>query len=265
MDYCFFAPPLQKPEKNQFLETSLDSLRLSLMWQVEADSSYHIVSTHDTPPDVLVAVRTIAGVGELLGINGRYTLTEGTLLILPVREVLEYYTKKPRWSFYWFEFTGYPLISQEVLMLPLSEVEYCLLGDLVSSLCSQSSVTVQAGFKYILGRWLAANGEDATDIALQVARYINASPCEASLSFESLLAHFKVSERTLRRRFQETFGTSPRRYILDRRLRLATVLLKTTDMLLKDIAEKTGFQNEYYFSTCFKKRHGISPSEYRSG
>lgn len=257
MDYCFFAV-----DKTN---SAIDSLSLSLMWQVEADCSYHIIYTPDKSQDTFVALRTLSGEGELVSKHGIYKLEKGSLLILPIHTVLEYRTTKPLWSFCWFEFTGCPDIKQELAMISLSEAELCLLDDLISALCSRSSAVTQAGFKYIFSRWIELEGEAASDIALQVARYINASPTEAALSFESLLDHFKVSERTLRKRFQEAFKMSPRQYILDKRLKLSSVLLKTTDMRLRDIAAKTGFQNEYYFSTCFKKHYGVSPSEYREG
>ena len=40
-------------------------------------------------------------------------------------------------------------------------------------------------------------------------------------------------------------------------------LLKDTNMTVKEIAEKTGFIDQFYFSKCFKNYCGITPSPYK--
>lgn len=55
--------------------------------------------------------------------------------------------------------------------------------------------------------------------------------------------------------------------ILDRftevRLEKAIKLLEKTDYSIKEIADKSGFSSQYYFSSFFKRKIKISPSEYR--
>ena len=41
--------------------------------------------------------------------------------------------------------------------------------------------------------------------------------------------------------------------------------LKNSNLSLKEISEKCGYANQYYFSTSFKKWKGISPSSFREG
>ncbi|MGN1333077.1 MAG: helix-turn-helix domain-containing protein [Lachnospiraceae bacterium] len=53
------------------------------------------------------------------------------------------------------------------------------------------------------------------------------------------------------------------RYICLQRVKLARRLLCTTSMPLQEIAEHCGFQTTSYFSTCFKKEFGQSPSSIR--
>ena len=48
---------------------------------------------------------------------------------------------------------------------------------------------------------------------------------------------------------------------LSQRFEVAAMLKEHKTYL--EIAEKTGFENGYYFSTAFKKEVGLSPSEYR--
>ncbi|WP_066718406.1 helix-turn-helix transcriptional regulator [Clostridium sp. Marseille-P299] len=52
-------------------------------------------------------------------------------------------------------------------------------------------------------------------------------------------------------------------YVLKQRISLAKKLLKTSNIGINVVAFKCGFSSTSYFSTCFRKIEGISPSEYR--
>lgn len=52
-------------------------------------------------------------------------------------------------------------------------------------------------------------------------------------------------------------------YVLKQRVSLAKKLLKSTNLGINVIAFKCGFKSTSYFSTCFRKIEGISPSSYR--
>jgi transcriptional regulator GlxA family with amidase domain len=56
---------------------------------------------------------------------------------------------------------------------------------------------------------------------------------------------------------------SPINYINQRRLESAQVLLVTTDLNFKQIAERIGFYDASVFSRMFKSKIGYSPKEYR--
>ena len=63
--------------------------------------------------------------------------------------------------------------------------------------------------------------------------------------------------------FREKTGKSPNKYIIDLRIYLALDLLKNTDKPIKEIAEKVGYFDPYFFSALFKKHVGVSPKTYR--
>ena len=67
----------------------------------------------------------------------------------------------------------------------------------------------------------------------------------------------------LLRRFRRAFGQTPSEYLIGLRIRLAERLLCETDLPLAAIAAECGYENEYYFSTSFKKNVGVSPGSYR--
>ena len=37
-----------------------------------------------------------------------------------------------------------------------------------------------------------------------------------------------------------------------------------TELSIREISEKTGFSNQYYFSACFKKITGMAPTGFRN-
>ncbi len=62
------------------------------------------------------------------------------------------------------------------------------------------------------------------------------------------------------RRFQ---GTSPYQYLLRRKMALAAEHLVESCTLVRIAAERVGFADPYHFARCFKKVHGVTPSEVR--
>ncbi|MCR8842172.1 ABC transporter substrate-binding protein [Paenibacillus sp. SC116] len=62
--------------------------------------------------------------------------------------------------------------------------------------------------------------------------------------------------------FKKTFGQSTMDYVTNVRINHAKRHLVETDCLLRDIAVKVGYKDEFYFSRKFKKEVGISPSDF---
>ena len=63
--------------------------------------------------------------------------------------------------------------------------------------------------------------------------------------------------------FKKGVGKSITNYIQELRVEKAKELLSDHSLRIKEIATKTGFNNQYYFFKVFKKSVGCSPSEYR--
>ena len=69
----------------------------------------------------------------------------------------------------------------------------------------------------------------------------------------------------LRRLFKREIGKTPIEYLTDLRITRAKQLLeRSADITVAAVAESVGFADSLYFSTCFKKKVGTSPTEYRS-
>lgn len=64
-------------------------------------------------------------------------------------------------------------------------------------------------------------------------------------------------------RFHKAFGATPGHYITQQRLNRACWLLANTSSHITRIAYETGFSSHSHLTTAFKKRLGITPSEFR--
>lgn len=83
------------------------------------------------------------------------------------------------------------------------------------------------------------------------------------LSIEQICHNIGTNPSTLNFKFQREFNLSIGQYIIGERLKKAKKLLVSTSYSIGEIAKRCGFDNVYYFSNCFKKNEGCSPSEYR--
>jgi len=72
-----------------------------------------------------------------------------------------------------------------------------------------------------------------------------------------------VSEVYFRRVYRAYAGESPLQTILNLRFRYARNLLRSGYYTPKQAAELSGFSDVKYFRTAFKKRYGVTPSEYK--
>lgn len=86
---------------------------------------------------------------------------------------------------------------------------------------------------------------------------------EEKLSREQLAAIVYLSPGYVTRLFRQETGTSLSDYIVTCRVERARALLKQKDVPVGDIAQLVGYDNFSYFSELFKKRTGLSPSDYR--
>ncbi|MDQ3025634.1 MAG: helix-turn-helix domain-containing protein [Pseudomonadota bacterium] len=72
-----------------------------------------------------------------------------------------------------------------------------------------------------------------------------------------------VTDRHLRRVFQQEFGVAPVEYAQTQRLLLAKRLLTDTDMAVLDVAMASGFASLRRFNDLFRTRYRMTPAELR--
>lgn len=105
---------------------------------------------------------------------------------------------------------------------------------------SMQAVLVSAAIEYMENNY----GKEGLSLS-EVAAMIHVSPVYLSIMFKK--------ERNIN--FSE--------YLTEIRIKQAMELLRRTDLKSYEVAEKVGYSNPQYFSVCFKKYSGHSPSDFK--
>lgn len=71
-----------------------------------------------------------------------------------------------------------------------------------------------------------------------------------------------ISEQYFRKLFKKEFSISPKRYVIENRIKRAQALILTNNYSIAEISELCGYSDYNHFSTEFKKITGVSPSQY---
>ena len=108
-----------------------------------------------------------------------------------------------------------------------------------------------------LERSSGGSDEDSIREALNSAVY-------EKLNLDSLSSSIHISKSNIIRIFKKRYGVTPYEYLLSLKISTAKILLKDTQITVKEISERLCFSDEHYFSNVFFSRTGMRPRDYRS-
>ncbi len=86
---------------------------------------------------------------------------------------------------------------------------------------------------------------------------------EEELSLASLASYAGYTEYYFSKKFKKETGLTLAEYIRRKRLEKAAMLLRSTELDVKQIAMQLRFCSQSYFTDNFRKHFGVSPSQYR--
>jgi AraC family transcriptional regulator len=96
----------------------------------------------------------------------------------------------------------------------------------------------------------------------QLKDYIEENLAE-ELAIATLAALIPMSQFHFARAFKTAIGEPPHRYITQRRIERAKVLLSVTKLSVAEVAYQTGFSNQSHFTAQFRKSVGMTPKQFR--
>jgi len=82
-------------------------------------------------------------------------------------------------------------------------------------------------------------------------------------TLKELAGQANSSPSTFQRRIKQFYGTTARQKLLQIRMEVARRLLENTGFPLKVVAARTGYADEFIFSTAFKRANGMPPRDFR--
>lgn len=96
----------------------------------------------------------------------------------------------------------------------------------------------------------------------QVTQYILENYAQ-KIKLQDLADSIQLSQSYLQVIFKEITGRTPIEHLVMVRINKAKELIKEGHRNITKVSELVGFNDAFYFSKCFKKIEGITPSEYR--
>ncbi len=93
--------------------------------------------------------------------------------------------------------------------------------------------------------------------------YLKKHIFDADLKIETLHRLCGISGTYFRKLFQAHYAMSPQNYILGKRLSHAKTIMDSGEFdTITEIATSVGYNDSLYFSRAFKKKYGVSPTQY---
>lgn len=92
--------------------------------------------------------------------------------------------------------------------------------------------------------------------------YMNENIDNSELQVSDMASYMGMSKTLFYSKMKETLGCTPLNFINDLRIKRAQQLLSKPDFNVSSAAYACGFSDPHYFSRCFKKVVGCSPTEY---
>lgn len=109
----------------------------------------------------------------------------------------------------------------------------------------------------------AINEKQGDRIVYNVKELIEKNLGNEEFNLESASAQLFFSQNYVRQIFKQITGESFMGYLIRRRMESAKLFLQNPSYMIGEIAFKTGYSNQRYFASCFKKYYGCTPTEYR--
>ena len=103
---------------------------------------------------------------------------------------------------------------------------------------------------------------EASNLAVRIKLQIEQRHAE-KVQIQQIAYDMGIHPYYLSHVFKDTYGISPKKYLMDLKFSKAAGMLISTDMPVAAISSSLGFEDQLSFSKAFKKHFGVSPTDFR--
>jgi AraC family transcriptional regulator of arabinose operon len=118
-----------------------------------------------------------------------------------------------------------------------------------------------SSIKY-LGVYRSVKKENESDILKKVISFMK-NNLHSTIAVSELAENCNCSSSNLYKLFKQNTGSSPQDFFIHLKMEQARKYLLRTNLKIKEIGAKLGYDDPYYFSRIFTKHVGLSPANYR--
>ncbi len=202
------------------------------------------------------------------------TAAVGQAFFIPKQTVYEFQVS-PGYTHYWFGFYGKR--AESVLRYyGITPESGCVLDVYAKKLCSsmleqaflESKNTndervALAALMTLLS--LCRRNTDQSDAVtdMMFAAELIEKNCCSELKISDIAAAVGLEPKYFSRKFKSRFGVTPIAYLTDIRITKACEMLRDGRYMIKEISFLVGYNSPLAFNMAFRKKKGISPSEYK--
>jgi len=218
----------------------------------------------------------LSGCGYYVTKDETYYLTKGESFLVFPNELVHYFPDKQNpWTYTWVNFIGLDAVSllkmtnfyQKPICQRISDLEEIynkFLPDIKSEYLKQrNSGLLRELLSHYMEHYPSHSNSMRSSDYISVAKEYIASHFHLHNFNVSLLAADIGLERSyLYRIFIENEGLSPSEYLANLRMEKAVQLIKNGFSNVSVIAYSVGYADPLYFSKVFKKKYGVTPTNY---
>jgi AraC family transcriptional regulator of arabinose operon len=229
---------------------------------------------------------TLAGCGRFGTSSGDMESMAGDLVLIEPGTQHDYGTAAggDNWEILWVHFRprdewigllNWPTLAEGVLGFRIDNDETIykmsarfkeMIGYSMGSFVHRETFSMNALEELIL--WLDLENPNTErkgiDPRVQQAADFMCGHLDEPLSITYLAERCNLSVSRFSHLFREQIGESPQLFHERQRLERSARLLSVTDRAVSSISNEVGYFDPLYFSARFKKRFGVSPSQYRT-
>jgi AraC family transcriptional regulator, arabinose operon regulatory protein len=231
--------------------------------------------------DEAILIYCVAGKGEYSQRSTTWTVLPGDLLYCaPNTHHIYKSDEKDPWTIHWMHVSGPRMALYRKLIGFSQTVPIVKLGmhidiielfrslyDLYTPINDETHLTaIYACAHHILAAMALAQRPSSAspqwEREIQTVIGFMEQSVDKKMRLDDFSDYLGLSRFHFSRRFRSITGMPPMKYFMHLKIKKACFLLQSTSLKVKAISHDLGFENEYYFSRCFKTCVGCSPQHY---